>query len=150
MRLPLLVSALALACTLAGCGDADDHKVSIENPTIRLAAVPGRPAAAYFTLDASANFGALTSVTSPQAKRAELHESMTGGSMASMRPVDRIDLSSGDPVAFAPGGKHVMLFDVDPALAPGKPAQLVFHFTSGDPVTANATVVAAGADYGGH
>jgi copper(I)-binding protein len=140
MRLPFAV--LALLASLAGCNSGTRTVVTINEPWVRLAAVPDRPAAGYATVTASANRGDLIRVSSPRAKRVEMHETMTHGSMTGMRPVDRIE--TGEPIVFAPGGRHLMLFDLDPGAKPGGKADLVFHFEHGDPVTVAATIVPAG------
>ena len=134
---------LALLAALAGCDSGPKSSVTVEDAWIRLAAVPGGPAAGYARVAASADRGALTGVSSPGAKRVELHETMTHGSMTGMRPTDRIE-AQGAEMVFAPGGRHLMLFDTEPALKPGGKADLVFHIEHGGPVTAPADVVAAG------
>jgi copper(I)-binding protein len=136
------ISVLALLAALAGCDFGTRTVVTIDEPWIRLAAVPGQPAAGYATVSASANRGDLTGISSPRAKRVEMHETMTHGSMTGMRPVERI--GTGEPIVFAPGGRHLMLFGLDPSVRAGGKADLVFHFEHGDPVTTIATVVAAG------
>ena len=146
MRL-LLILATGLAA-LAGCGSgtAGDPAAS-EQAVIRLAAVPGLPAAGYATLAVPAGHEALTGISSPRAGRIEMHETMSHGSMTSMRPLARIELAGDGRIDFAPGGRHLMLFDVDPALKPGDRADLVFRFARGAPVKVAARVIAAGEDY---
>lgn len=106
---------------------------------MRLNAVAGRPAAAYFTLHGGAADATLVRVGTPVALRAELHESMAGG----MRPLASVALKAGATVAFAPGGRHVMLFDVDPRLTAGATAPLVLGFADGRRLETTATVVGA-------
>jgi periplasmic copper chaperone A len=145
MRLPLLVATLLIA--LAGCDDRSSPvATSIDRPYIRLAAVPGQPAAGYAILAATPDRGALTGVSSPRAGHIEMHETAAAGSMASMRHVQRIDLAENPKILFAPGGRHLMLFDVDPDLKPGDRAELTFHFERGEPATTGAAVIAAGDD----
>jgi copper(I)-binding protein len=137
-------SALA-ACTGQKAPAPDEAKV--EKPLVRLAAVPGRPAAGYFDISVGAGRGALTGVSSPQAGRIEMHETMTGAGMTSMHALDRVAPKEGQ-IRFEPGGKHLMIFDVDPKIAPGGTIQLRFQFEKLQPVTAEARVVAAGDDAG--
>ena len=48
-------------------------------------------------------------------------------------------------VAFAPGGKHVMLFDMNPGIVPGgRPVLLTLSFADGSRVSRKADVLAAG------
>ncbi len=49
-------------------------------------------------------------------------------------------------VEFAPGGKHAMLFDVDPAITPGTEIPMLFTFASGYAFQAGAKSVPAGGD----
>ena len=51
-------------------------------------------------------------------------------------------------VAFAPGGRHVMLFNMNPGIKPGARAMLTFAFADGTRILNNATVVAAGTPVG--
>jgi copper(I)-binding protein len=140
--LPLLASA-----ALAGCGSGSTYSsVSISNPVVRLPAVAGRPAAGYATIAATADRVALVGVSSPSAGRVEMHETMRSGTMSKMRPIDRIDLVAEPEIAFAPGGRHLMLIDVDPRLKAGDRAQLTFRFAHGDPVSIRARVIGAGDD----
>ena len=145
MRLLLLLAA-GIA-VLAGCGSGAGDDPAAAGAVIRLAAVPGRPAAGYASLAAPPGGEALTGASSPRAGRVEMHETMSHGSMSRMRPLERIEPAGDGRIVFAPGGRHLMLFDVDPALKPGDRADLVFRFARGAPVTVGARVIAAGEDY---
>ncbi|HMG47603.1 MAG TPA: copper chaperone PCu(A)C [Allosphingosinicella sp.] len=144
MRIP--VPALAISIALAACGDSRPIQPAAATPFVRLAAVPGRPAAGYFQLRIAGDRGALLSVTSPQARRVEMHETMTSGTMSSMRPLRHIAVRRGDILAFTPGGRHLMLFDVDPAIRPGGRIELVLHFERGEPRRLTARIEAAGGE----
>jgi copper(I)-binding protein len=48
-------------------------------------------------------------------------------------------------VKFEPGGYHAMLFDLDPALTGGVPAELTVTFDNGDKASVAAAVARAGA-----
>lgn len=117
--------------------------VTLTDAEIRMPAVAGRPGVAYFTIAADAP-RTIVGVSVLGAGRAELHESgMTGGAMT-MAKVDSVELTSGEPVAFAPGGLHVMLFDMDASLAAGGTADLTVTFASGDKASIIAPVTAPG------
>ncbi|MDQ8756421.1 copper chaperone PCu(A)C [Sphingosinicella sp. LHD-64] len=139
-----ILAALLLA---TGCNQAPSTDVEVTNPVIRLPAVPGRPGAGYFHLRAPQDRVALTAVTTPAAERVEMHETMSEGNMASMRPVRRIEV--GREIAFAPGGRHLMLFGVSPELKAGETTDLTFQFEQGAPVTVSARVIGAGDALGG-
>ena len=61
----------------------------------------------------------LVGASSPVAGRAEVHgHSHHGGTMA-MRPVDVLPVPAGEQVRLAPGGYHLMLFDLQQPLRDG-------------------------------
>ena len=140
MALPLALFAVA------GCKQhAKDPK--IVHAWVRLAAIPGQPAAAYFTLIDARSGDRLIQVESAMAQRVELHESMTGtGGMAGMKPLEGLDMPAGGTIVFAPGGKHAMVYGVDKAVTPGTAIPLRFGFASGKTAEAEAKTVAAGDD----
>ena len=129
----------------------------VEDAYVVLPAIPGRPAVAYFRVEGGASEGAATliGVRGPF-RRAELHETMGsagphGMTMSAMRPLKGVPLTYDAPVEFAPGGKHVMLFGLDPGLKPGQTVRFDLLAASGDkpPVPVElargkAVVVAAG------
>lgn len=142
--LPALAGLAALA--LAAChGHADSPKAT--QAWVRLPAVAGRPAAAYFTLHGGGAPERLVKVESALAGRAELHASMKGmAGMTTMTPVDGIDLPAGGTIAFAPAGYHVMLFGLDAAVKPGTAVPIRFGFASGRTIEGEAKTVPAGGD----
>ena len=132
-----------LAAALAGCGGPT--QLDVEEAWVRLPAVPGRPAAAYFTVDGGPAPRTLYRVTADRALRAELHESMGGaGGAMSMRPLQSVAIPAGEEVAFAPGGRHVMLFDLDAAAKPGTTTMLTFVFDGNERLYRKAWIVGAG------
>lgn len=142
MRAPCF--AMLAAMLLGGCQASAPEQASVSDAWVRLPAVAGRPAAAYFTLAGGSKADRLIGVTSGKAERIELHEGMTDGGMASMKPIDGVDVPAGGTVAFAPGGNHAMLFGVDPAIKAGDPLPLAFRFASGETIAADAKTIAAG------
>jgi copper(I)-binding protein len=60
--------------------------------------------------------------------------------MATMHPVEDVPIGPGEALAFAPGGKHAMLFGIDPAVQPGQRLPLAFRFASGRTIAAEAEV----------
>ncbi len=106
-----------------------------------LPAVKGNPGAAYFTL---ANGGdkpvTLAAIAVDGAAKAEMHQT-SGGQMAA---VDKAEVAPGAELKFAPGGYHVMLFDLDPKLAAGGTAEVTLTFADGDKLSAPLKIEAAG------
>jgi hypothetical protein len=144
----LIVPALAALLALSACGDSAPPPPQQPAATVRMPAVPGRPASGYFQLRIAGDRGALLSVTSPQAGRIEMHETMNMGNMTGMRALDSIPVHDGDMLSFTPGGRHLMVYDVSRSVAAGQRIDLVLHFQRGDPVTIGATLVPTGGDVG--
>jgi periplasmic copper chaperone A len=141
----MTVPILAAALSLAGCGQTSEPIcVTAPAPSIRLPAVPGGPGAGYFSIRAQS---VLVSVSSPRVQRIEMHETMTSGQMTSMRPIARATADQCGEISFGPGGRHLMLFGIDPIVRPGDDIPLVFHFEEGHQRTMAATVVAAGGEH---
>ena len=142
MRRPL-IALLALA-SLAACEKPAPREPAIRDAWVRLAAVPGNPAAAYFTVHGGAAADRLTAVTSDQVAKVEMHRMGMEGGMMTMEPLAEAEVPANGDLIFATGGNHAMLFGVDPSVKPGGKLPLTFRFTSGKTLTAEAKVLAAG------
>jgi hypothetical protein len=137
-------AAIVLVLALAGCGrdgETGAAEVAAADVAVTLPALPGRPGAAYFRLETSGEGVRLTGLSSAAAERIELHE--TG-----MRPAAAIALPAGEPLSFAPGGRHAMLFGLDPSLRAGGSIALTFTFEGARPVTVQAQVRRPGGVHG--
>ncbi len=130
----------------SACGQFTTRPLAVTHGWVRLAANPAAPAVAYFTVEAGHAPDALTGVSTDAAGKAEMHETMTMGPnrMTGMSPIARVPFQAGDDVAFAPGGRHVMLFDLAPGVKAGGRVTLSFTFGSGSLLSAPMTVVGAG------
>lgn len=134
---------MAAALGLAACSTADEPAAS--DAWVRLAAVPGRPAAGYFTLHGGARPATLAQVSAAGVPRVELHESrMAAGGMMAMDAVASVPVPAGGTVTFAPGGFHAMLFGVPASVKPGATITMTFRFADGRAVEVPAKVVSAG------
>ena len=139
------VPILAAALILAGCDRSlPEPRVTVEDAAVTLPVLPGRPGAAYFTLRTNNDPTRLTGVASPSIGRIELHETVTENGVTSMRPLRETTFSPAEPLRFAPGGAHAMLFEMDPALRPGARVTLTFTFEPAPPARVEAEVRAAG------
>ena len=148
-RLPVLAALLLLAAcdaapTPVPATEPREHVVTVTDAWVRLSPIPGRPAAGYFTAEAAAMPETITNVTSPSPGRVEMHESMDSLGMSSMQELEIVDFEPGEPLVFEPGGKHLMLFSLDPTVKPGGTLALTLTFSRARPVTVEAKVIAAG------
>ena len=131
---------------LASC--SQPKELSVDGAWVRLGAVTGRPAAAYFTVHGGPSPATLISVTTDVAIKSEMHETMDKAGMSTMAPLARVEIPANTDVAFAPGGRHVMLFDMNSGIKPADRVTLTFAFADGTRIINNATVVAAGTPVG--
>ena len=132
------------AIMLVSC--APEPELRIDDAYVRLAATPKNPAAAYFMVVGGPKADRLMDVSSPVVIRTEMHESMAGsGTMMSMKPIEGgIDVPAGSGVEFKPGGKHVMMFNVNPGIVPPRTLPMIFTFRSGERISVDAKVKRAG------
>ncbi len=144
----MIVAALALVA-LSACQPQRADKPLVKDAQVRLAAVPGGPAGAYFTLEGGAKDDRLVRIDSAVVNKIELHESVMNGGVMTMRPITQVSVPAGKTVEFAPGGSHAMLFGVDPRITAGTGVPMLFTFASGTRIEVEAKSVAAGDDMGG-
>lgn len=138
-----MAALLALAAT-GGCKTAADE-LTITDAWVRLPAVPRQPAALYFTIRGGAVDDTLIGVSADNAIRAEMHRTMKApDGMAAMTPLAEVTVPAHATLKFAPGGLHVMLFDVNPAIKPPRVMPINFTFRSAAHYTISATTRSAG------
>lgn len=137
------VGIVVAGLLVAGCQQKLDVKA--DGAWVRLPAVAGNPGVAYFTLHGGSAPATLLSVSAPFAIRAEMHENMKGhGGMMTMAPLKQVAVTPKAQVKFAPGGNHVMLFDLAPTLQPGTKAPLRLSFADGKTIEVQAVIIGAG------
>jgi copper(I)-binding protein len=82
--------------------------------------VAGQKATGMFMTLTSKDDAKLVGASSPAAKFVEVHEMTLDNNVMRMREVKTVALPAGKPVAFKPGGYHVMLIDLAKQLEPGQ------------------------------
>lgn len=118
-----LLAAALIAFTLGAC--APSGPIEVKDGVI---SVHGEVAAGYFTLNNGGPGDTLIAVSSPAAKTIEMHISEMQSGMMTMRRLEKVDAPAGGKVEFAPGGRHLMLFGADPALAEGQSVPVTLTF----------------------
>lgn len=135
--------ALAAVVALSSC--AQEEQLYVSDAWVRLPAVASRPAAGYFTVHGGPVDATLIAVTADTAIRSELHETRRAANGAmTMVPIAAVPVGALQEVRFAPGGRHVMLFDINPVVKPGGTMTLTFTFADATRIQLNAKVIAAG------
>jgi periplasmic copper chaperone A len=123
MRAALLFGVALTACTPSA-------PISVDNAWVR-APAPGLDVAAGY-LDIVNHGAAAVDLIGARtdAARIELHTHIHAGDMMQMRKVDAVTLPPGETVAFAPGGRHLMLFDFRAVTSNRIPITLLFSDTT--------------------
>ena len=144
----ILATAALLAAAACDHGPPPGPVVEVEDAAVTLPAVSGRPGAAYFTLRTNNDPMRLVSVTSPRADRIELHEMREQNGVWRMAAMKEGRFPTSGEMKFEPGGRHAMLFGLDPKLTPGATIPLTFTFDPAPPVTVQAQVQGPGGHSG--
>lgn len=138
-------TAPLLAATLALAGCAQEKQLYVSDAWVRLAAVDGRPAAGYFTVHGGPTDATLVSVATDVATRTEMHESrMAQGGGMTMDAINSVPIPALGELRFAPGGRHAMLFNVNPVVKPGGTLLFTFTFADSTRIQYKSRVIAAG------
>jgi periplasmic copper chaperone A len=109
------------------------------------ATIPGQTGVIYLTINDTGAPDRLTSVASPVAASAALHESFSENGVSKMREVAGLAVSPGTPVTLAPGGYHIMLMGLKQPLKQGDAFPVTLTFEKAGQVTATVTVEKLGA-----
>jgi hypothetical protein len=91
------------------------------------ATLPGQKVAGVYMEIRSERDARLVGVASPAAASAEVHEMRHQDGVMRMRRVEALDLPAGEAVQLAPGGYHVMLFDLREPLEAGRQVALTLE-----------------------
>ncbi|SFF94168.1 hypothetical protein SAMN05518801_10420 [Novosphingobium sp. CF614] len=103
--------------------------ISASDGRLVLPVVAGRPAAVYFSVrNDGPGTATLVGIHVAGAGKAEMHKT-EGGTMS---PVDSVELAPGAVLEFAPGGYHIMAFDLADTLKAGAATELTLTFSDGD------------------
>jgi periplasmic copper chaperone A len=122
---------------------AQQNGMRVENAWSR-AAMQGRTGVVYLTIVDDGAADRLTSIATPVAAKAELHESFTENGVAKMRAVGALPVAQGNKVTLAPGGYHIMLMNLKQPLRQGDAFPVTLNFEKAGQVTATVTVQKAG------
>lgn len=143
----IIVALLLLGLALVSGRLAHSREVQtavVTGAVIRLPAIPGRPAAGYFTISGGARGDRLTGITSTASGRIEIHESMVMHGTMSMPKLVDVEVPADSTMVFGPGGKHLMVYGLPATVKPGGTLALTLNFAKAGPVVVTASVLSAG------
>ncbi len=137
---------LALSLTAAAwSADYTAGDIAIDHPWSRATVQGMANGVGYFEMHNQGDQAdRLVSVSSPVAKRAELHVHEKDGDVMRMRQVDDIEIPAGDKVMLEPGGLHVMLMKLKKPLEQDSTFPLTLEFEHSGSVEIEVHVDAMG------
>jgi periplasmic copper chaperone A len=140
------IKIVALAAGLAVASAALAQPTQLEVNNAWAGATPGKAenGAAYVTI-ISPTGDRLVSVSTPIAKKAELHTMSMQGMVMKMRPISGVEIPPGQPVSLKPGGEHIMLLGLNQPLREGQSFPLTLDFENAGARTVTVTVEKVGA-----
>lgn len=113
---------------ITACGQTAQD-VAISGAWVR-ASNPGQEVgAAYMTLTSSAD-ATLLKAEASVAGSVEIHSMTMNNGVMKMRMLENLELKAGKPVELAPGGFHLMLFDLKSPLKAGENVEFKLNFKS--------------------
>ena len=137
--LGLGAALLALAaCTGADSGAAP--RITLEKAWVRPPAGGRTIGAAYLTIRNDGGADTLTGASSPLAQSVQMHISKMDGDMMTMREEDKVPVPAHGQLAYAPGGRHLMMFGLKAGLKAGDKVPLTLHFARSGDISTIATV----------
>ncbi|HYD88022.1 MAG TPA: copper chaperone PCu(A)C [Vitreimonas sp.] len=112
-------------------------------------------AAGYLTIvNATANADRLVAISTPRAARAEAHEMSMDGGVMRMRAVEGgLAVPAGETVTLAPGGLHLMFFEVTQPFTDGESIPVTLRFERAGEIAVSMPVrraAASTAEHTGH
>lgn len=132
----LLLLTVSATCSHAANTDSQNAVtikalVSIKDAWVRQTNAGQEVGAAYMTLSSTQD-ATLVGVESDVSKSVEIHSMTMQNGVMKMRMLDSLPLRAGKPYKLAPGGFHLMLFDLKKPLTVGEQVNFVLHFRTKD------------------
>ncbi|MEQ9519336.1 MAG: copper chaperone PCu(A)C [Parvibaculum sp.] len=144
----VLITAAAIAALaranepdMATVETVENTYLSAETAWIRPTLGANRNTAAYVTLtNSGATADRLIGGSVPGARAVEVHTSGMEGGVMRMRRLESIDIPAATSVTLAPGGLHIMIFDLEAPLETGSTVPLTLSFEKSGDITLDAQV----------
>ena len=124
-KIKSFLSFLALSCLLTAC--EVNNKVAVIDSWAR-ANAPGQTVGAAYMTFISAQDSTFIKAETTIASSVEIHSMKMNNGVMKMRMLNELPLSAGKPEKLAPGGFHLMLFDLKKQLIAGENIDLTLTF----------------------
>ena len=147
----LLRIFLVILLALPGLAAAQKPVLELREAWVR-ALPPGQPTtAAYLTLVNNGTQAVeITGASAEGAGRVEIHASREVDGLVRMEQLATLRVEAGDQLALAPGGTHLMLFELERMPSPGESVQLCLQLRSAQSVCTPADVRKSAEEHGHH
>ena len=136
----------AAALSLTGCGEnlGAGQALNVVSGHIVMGATPDRPSVGYFRVEGGPRDVELVAVTADLAQRVEMHESVRENNVTTMKPLLRAAVPAKGELVFKQGGKHLMIWGINPGARKMGKLPLTFIFSNGDRIIYDAVIRSAG------
>lgn len=144
----LFFAAIALLIPFS----ASAADIAVKSPWVRASLVQSEVTAGYLEITNSGKTDdALVSASSPVAGHMEIHTMKMDGGIMQMRKLEKLDIPAGKTVTLAPGGDHLMFFELKQTLKKGESVPITLTFKkAGEQKIAAAVKSMDEATIGGH
>ena len=102
-------------------------EVTVSDAWVKATRPAQKVGAAYMTLE-SPQDATLVKIESPAAGTVEIHSMTMNDGIMKMRRLEDLPLPAGESVKLAPGGFHLMLFDLAKPMQAGETVPFTLHF----------------------
>lgn len=137
LALLVAIGTLATMAALAG-----QNSVTVEHAWARATPKMAVTGGGYLTMtNRGPGEDRLLNVTSPVAEKIQFHSMAIDNGVAKMTQLLAVELPPGVPVAFRPGGIHMMLLGLKHQLKEGETVPLTLTFEKADAVEVDARVL---------
>lgn len=141
--------------TLISCSQDTGSGIEVKNAWIREAPPGATVAALYLEINNNGGEDQILSINTPVAQLAEIHNTqVTPDGTGKMVKLENVSIQSGELLEFSPGGKHIMLINLNKVLKPGEVYKVTIDFKKSGLKAVNAVVKGfsggKGDDHSGH
>jgi copper(I)-binding protein len=132
MKIYPILTIAACAAVLSGCseGAVAEKPLNVVSGHIVMGATPDRPAVGYFRVQGGPKPVELVAVTADLAQRVEMHESIQENGMVMMQEITSAAVPAKGQLEFKQGGKHLMIWGINPAAVRAGKLPMQFLFTN--------------------
>jgi copper(I)-binding protein len=136
----ILLLLLACSCVQLQAKEvvSTNEPVSITDAWVRPTNPGQEVGAAYMTLLSKQEM-TLVSIESSVSNSIEIHNMTMENGVMKMRMLEKLPLKAGKPYKLAPGGFHLMLFDLKKPLMVGEQVSFILHFKTNNKKTKKTT-----------